>query len=72
MPGFYKRILADPDMLKVIGRLYGAIDLKTSTQSFRDNTDATQGVDWLVAASPGTTDLTGVEFPSALVVRYGI
>lgn len=33
--GVYERLLLDPDMHKLLGRLYGAIDLKTSTQSFR-------------------------------------
>ncbi len=39
--GVYERILVDPDMRKLIGRLYGAIDLKTSTQSFRREITAT-------------------------------
>jgi hypothetical protein len=33
--GVYERLLLDPDIRVLLGRLYGAIDLKTSTQSFR-------------------------------------
>jgi hypothetical protein len=33
--GVYERLLLDPYIRKLLGRLYGAIDLKTSTQSFR-------------------------------------
>ena len=33
--GVYERLLLDPDIRKLLGRLYGAIDLKTTTQSFR-------------------------------------
>jgi len=33
--GVYERLLVDPDVRKLLARLYGGMDLKTSTQSFR-------------------------------------
>jgi len=33
--GIYERILFDSKVLKLLGQFYGAIDLKTSGQSFR-------------------------------------
>ena len=33
--GAYERALFDPGVRQLLGRLYGALDLKTSTQSFR-------------------------------------
>jgi hypothetical protein len=33
--GVYERLLADDGVRKLIGRFYGAIDMKTSTQAFR-------------------------------------
>jgi hypothetical protein len=33
--GVYERGLVDPELRKLLGRFYGAIDLKTAGQSFR-------------------------------------
>ncbi len=33
--GVYERLLVDPDVRKLLAKLYGPMDLKTSTQSFR-------------------------------------
>ena len=33
--GVYERILIDPGVRKILGKFYGALDLKTSTQAFR-------------------------------------
>jgi len=33
--GVYERLLVDPDLRKLLGRFYGALDLETSTQQFR-------------------------------------
>ena len=33
--GVYERLLVDPDVRRLLGRFYGALDLKTSTQQFR-------------------------------------
>jgi len=39
----YERAMVDPVLRKLLGRFYGAIDLKTAGQSFRREVDC--GVD---------------------------
>ena len=47
--GVYERMIADPGLTKLLGRFYGAMDLKSSTQTFvRQVTPA------LIAALSGT------------------